>query len=349
MISQDEFERLINMSESSTLDFKTKMYDFGNDPDLKKTSKFVKDIISFSNTIRNEKAYIILGIEEKTDGSKEFHGLDHFIDDGILQDKVKDKVYPRPHFIFYILEYNSVKYGIIEFPIHKYSTPITPSIKMKGLDMGRIYYRQGTTNSEATGLEVIRINDWLRNLPDIQVEMSLNDEIGEQLKRLTANEEKLSVIIAGLFRISKKYNLTDLEEFCVSEINGVGKEKINEAPEKYKYRVHNVIISPVEFEINHNLYHKRTASDLKKEMENNEDFYDYPLLFNKSISEIEEYLDRIFNNSETSYGTLQMSSRQIFPGNDIKDYPVKVYLFEDLFRNLYRNIRQKAIDKLMDI
>ena len=92
MINQAEFERLINMSETSTLDFKTKMYDFKDDNDLRKTAKFVKDIIAFSNTIRNESSYIIIGIEEKTDGTKEFHGLDKFIDDGILQDIVKDKV-----------------------------------------------------------------------------------------------------------------------------------------------------------------------------------------------------------------------------------------------------------------
>jgi len=48
MISQTEFERLINVSESSTLDFKSKMYEFQNDKDLTNTAKFVKDIISFS-------------------------------------------------------------------------------------------------------------------------------------------------------------------------------------------------------------------------------------------------------------------------------------------------------------
>jgi len=60
---------------------------------------------------------------------------------------------------------------------------------MKGLEVGKIYYRHGTTNAEATGLEAIRINDWLKSLADNISEVNINDEISEQLKKLTSKHE----------------------------------------------------------------------------------------------------------------------------------------------------------------
>ena len=348
MVTFIEFQRLIDMSESSTLDFKTKMYDFKVDKDLVNTAKFIKDIICFSNTIRNEKSYIIIGIEEKDDGTKVFHGIDENIDDAILQDKVKDKVFPRPHFIYYTTEYDSKRFGIIEFPISKYSTPISPSIKIKGLEVGQIYYRHGTTNAEATGLEVIRINDWLRSLPDNHSGTSLSDEIAEQIKKLTSNEGKLSAIISDVFKISKKYNLFELEEFCISEIKGISKKKIDESPEKYKYRVHKVFISPIIIDIEPPPFYKVTANMIKKEMEKSDDFVEFRLLLHFPISEIEEYLNRFSNNPDTSIAKYKIRIRDIFPDKNVKNYPVISYLFEDTFNDLYRSIRQKLIDKLIE-
>jgi len=176
MINENDFKRLINLSESTILDFKREMYNFVNDIDKIKTAKFVKDIISFANTIRTESSFIIIGIEEKRDGSKVFHGLDTFVDDSILQDKIKDKVYPRPAFCFYTLLYENKKYGIIEIPIVKYPSPIVPIKKMKGLEPQCIYFRQGTTNTEAKGYENIRINDWFRDMPNILEEKSIVEE-----------------------------------------------------------------------------------------------------------------------------------------------------------------------------
>ncbi|MBV2195432.1 MAG: ATP-binding protein [Flavobacterium sp.] len=147
MLSEKEFISLIEGQESSILDFKQKMYDF-SDKD-KATSDFVKDVICMSNTIRQSNSYIIIGIEEKKNGEKIIHGLDDDIDDAILQDKVKNKVFPRPIFSFYKLNYKNTKFGIIEFPITKYSTPLTPTVKLRGLEIGKVYYRQGTSNTEA--------------------------------------------------------------------------------------------------------------------------------------------------------------------------------------------------------
>jgi hypothetical protein len=83
-----EFENSRERPQSTILDFKKDMYDFSNDQDHRKSAEFVKDIISFANTIRAESAFVIIGIKELPDKSKECHGSTSNIDDAVLQDKV---------------------------------------------------------------------------------------------------------------------------------------------------------------------------------------------------------------------------------------------------------------------
>lgn len=339
MISTNELITLLEKPESSTLDFKEAIYDFKKDKDLQITTKFVKDVISFSNTIRNSKAFILFGIKEKSDKNLELVGLNNSMDDSILQEKVKDKVFPRPFFNYYELNYENKKVGILEFPIAKYELPTTPVVKLKGLEAGKVYYRNGTSNTEANAIDVIRINDWLKSLPG-NLKLTLNDKVSEILKRLTLNEEKLSVIIADLLNISKIHNLHELEEFCSAQIRGI---KSNEA-ENHKYRIQKVFISLNGIETNPYSFIDITADMIKKEMEKEDDFYEYRMLFNQSIVKIEELIGQ-FNNNKT-YGTLKMSSKHLFGKGD---YDIHVFLFENNIIGVYNNIRQKVIDELMKI
>ena len=349
MITEKEFEHIIDRSESSIIDFKSKMYDFNDDKDFKITAKFVKDILSLTNTIRNETAYIIIGIEEAHDGPKILHGLDINIDDAILQDKLKDKVFPRPSFLYYTLLYQDKRFGIIEIPVSKYSMPISPTVKMKGLEIGHIYYRQGTTNTEAIGNEIIKIHNWFQSLPDVNSEETIQGEIGRLLKALTSNDGRLSSIISDILSVSKKYRLIGLIDFCSSELQGIKNEKIESNPDEYKYRIEKVTLSLNKFEINPYSFVKVTSSIIKDEIGKSEDFFEYRLLFNQPITEIEEYLDRFDNNIDTLYATFEMSSKRLFPQSKNKDYKVTVYIFKDTYIGLYRSIRQKAIDQLMKI
>lgn len=339
MITQKEFENILQQPETSILDFKSKMYDLSDD-----LSKFVKDIISFANTIRSETAYIIIGVEENADGSKILNGLDINIDDSILQDKVKDKVQPLPVFSYYTISYQEKTFGVLEFPVVKYSWPISPVIKMKGLEPRRVYYRHGTTNTEAIGYENIRINDWLKSLPEIGDVDLLNKEINRLLRTLTRREELLSAVTSDILIFARKFKLHHLESFVSAELKGLDAKVTNANPETYKYRFRNVIISPLEIK----LRPFDNASSIKSEMQKSNDFFDYKLLFLSPITEIEDYLRR-FKESSIVVGIVRKSSRSVFVDSLSNEYPVMFYLFEEDYIGLYNGIRQKLIDTLMEI
>lgn len=341
MLTEKEFENLTGSPESSTLDFKKEMYDFRNDIDSKNLSKFIKDVISFSNTIRSESSYIIVGIEQKQDGSKEFSGLTMSFDDAMFQDKIKDKVFPIPSFLYYQLTYRKKEFGVFEIPVKKYHAPILPVVKIKGLEVGKLYFRQGTMNAEAQAMEVIRINNWLESLPTVNERISLNEIVSEFIKRLTSGIEKLSSIFIDVRVFAKRQEMLELDTFCSHQIKGLTTADVNENPDEFKYRIHDVIISLKKVTINP--FANATPATVKFEMQNNRDFLDYRLLFINSISEIEDYL---FNKN--GFSIITTNSKSVFPEME-GDHPVYVYVFNDAFSALYKSVRQKTIDILMKI
>ena len=343
MITESKFENLINKNESSILDFKGEFYDFKKESNDVVTAKFVKDVISFCNTIRTETSYIIFGIQELDNGDLEFKGIKEKVDDAILQDKIKDKVIPRPNFSFCTIKYKEKQFGILEFPIVRYEMPIVPVTKnMKGLEVGKVYYRNGTSNTEAAAYDVIRINDWLKSLPKVKELNSLNDEVSKFIKELTKNEQKLSVIISDLLSLSKKYELIELGKFCLVEIQGI-KSSHSEGAE---YRIQKLFVSWNKIEVNPYSYVKPSVSSLIKEMENNKEFFESRIVMHHPIIEIESSLEQL-NSDPNSYGTMKTDAKTLLGMK--KAHALYIYTFPENINSLYRNIRQKAIDILMKI
>lgn len=343
-----QFENLLKKPESSNLDFKRNQYEIINDSGDIKTAEFIKDIISFSNTIRSETAYIIIGIGIKENGDKEMIGLNKHIDDSIFQDKVKNKVFPIPQFLYYTIQYDNKTYGIIEIPIKKYSEPISATIKMKGLEIGKIYFRRGSTNSEATGREVIMINKWLESLPEEVLDKALSDEISQIILNITSRKHYLSECIVQIMQVANKYNLSELKEFCNNELTGWwNKVSDEDVPNVLSYRMNKVVFSP--YEVEFNPYHRLNSTQLIDELKNTEGFYEQLLLFAQPVTEIEKILSRINEKPNNSLVTLTSTAERMFPDKNLGDIPIKVYACRDNFENIYNGIRQKLIDMLVEI
>lgn len=337
-----EFKELLEKPEGTVLDFKSDMYDFKNDRDRKVTSNFVKDIISMTNTVRVQNSYIILGVREGEKNQNEMLGISSSIDDAILQDKIKDKVIPRPKFSYSTIHYEGKDYGIIEIPIEKYEMPITPTVNdLKGLEAGQVYYRNGSSNTEAKAYEVIRISKWMESLQSSVDTNNLNQIISDYIVEVTKDEAKLSTIISGLYPISKKYKLQELQKFCEAELKGFDDKEYG-----HDYRLQNVIFSYNKVDINPYSFRQATPDLIKQEMEESDGFFRGNLAMHHPLIEVEDFFMRMVNDSSTGFALLKTPSKQL--GFE-KDFIMYIYIFPDNFRNLYRNIRQKTIDLLMEI
>lgn len=160
----DKLNELLNDSEGKILDFKRDFYDFSGvtkEERLDKDAAFIKDVISFANTKRSKTSYIIMGFDES---SRTVSGITNFLDDATMQQKIKDKTNPIPQFKVFIQEYQGKNLGIIEIPIVHYPEPCKVTKKMKGLEIGEVYHRRGSSNSIANHHELVEIHNWLSNL-----------------------------------------------------------------------------------------------------------------------------------------------------------------------------------------
>ncbi len=345
-MNKDDFEKILQKPESSTLDFKRCQYELINDSQNINTAKFIKDIISFCNTIRTETAFIIIGVAEGE--QKIMLGLDQNIDDSIFQEKIKDKVYPIPSFLYYSYSYNEKLYGIFEIPVQDCPEPISPTIKMKGLVPGKIYFRRGSSNSEATGRETIMINDWLNKISKKEKEKTLTEEISSIIEKIVSKKYLLSECISQLIKISEKYRLPDLKEFCKNEMTGWWNKVPKDSElDILSYRISKVIVSP--YELKMNPFHNLNSSAVMTKLKEMEGFYEQRYLFAQPIAEIESFRSRINENPNNTLLIVKGAASKMYENENLGETQISVYANRDNIENIYNGIRQKLIDKLLEL
>lgn len=176
----ETFNNILQKGESDIVDFKEKNYFSTNDKN--ETNKFIKDILSLTNTIRDENAYIIIGVND----NNEKIGIqpEEFIDGAVLQSKIKDKVSPIPKFNTYrLLDDDGKLFQIIELPVVWYSSPCQPTYNSESITKGETYIRRDSSNAKAGYDDILKLSSWLSSLPRLAELNSKarkkNDEISE--------------------------------------------------------------------------------------------------------------------------------------------------------------------------
>ena len=165
MSNNDEklIKELLSKDEGvGPLDFKSKAYRLDN---KHYKALFVKDVICMANTPRDGSAYILIGVHHKPDGTKEILGVKEHPDDASLQELVNGRVRPVPKFQYRSVQYKGANLGILEiFP--RISGPYMPTWEYKNkLRKDVIYFRRGSSNSEARAEEIREIVGWM-NMTD---------------------------------------------------------------------------------------------------------------------------------------------------------------------------------------
>lgn len=175
-MDSEKFAKLLLKSEGSAIDFKRDVYDFSgidiNEKNSKRTA-FVKDILSFANTPRDESAYIVLGVKRHSNGEIEKKGVISHIDDNTLQQKIEDWVDPIPQFSYHEINFEGLNFAVIEIPVTENSDrPFMATKNSKGGDSLKplvTYWRRGSKNSEATGTETKAIYKWFESLKNNEI------------------------------------------------------------------------------------------------------------------------------------------------------------------------------------
>lgn len=347
----DEFQNILNNSESEILDFKQEQYEFLKNSNESNSVKFVKDIISFSNTIRKDTAYIILGVRILENGEKNLIGIDNHIDDAIFQDKIKDKVTPIPYFKYSIIKYDNKYFGVFEIPVKKYKGPIFSTVRMKGLDPGKVYFRRGSSNSEATGNEIILINKWFESMPEIVERSNFKEEVADLMIKTTSNNCSLSEQIALSLKLAHKYNLNELLFFCQGELSGWYDEiKKNDLENYLFYRILKVVMTPNEIEVNPYSFHSLTSQQMLDEIIRiDKNAFESKLLFPEPITKIENYLKQFPTGKNNSLMVISHNAEKLFGNSKYSGMSIKTYVTEFQLTTIYQQIRQKLITLLLSI
>jgi hypothetical protein len=340
-MTTDKFQILLNTSERNWVDFKKENYKFNDDDDL---AKFVKDIICFSNTIRQETAYILIGVHEEA-GKKTLYGIDKIIDDATLQEKVKDKIFPKPHFAFITFEFDKKTYGIIEFPLTSFPEPLQATQKLKGLEPGRIYFRRGSSNQEAIGREIIQISDWLKTLkaeviPDHKLEL-----YSQLLSKLTIKSVPLSSVLAEGIGVASKFGDTDLITLFINEIEGYNRVS-NLNADLLSYRQTSFLVSPYKIQ-NVRVQTGYTINHMWQELKAKKDFYETTIVIGDSVSHIEQYLSDFEKRGFESFMTLEKKAEDFFgESGELKNTTIYTYSNFAIWNTVYSNIRQHVITEI---
>ncbi|USK82625.1 PQQ-binding-like beta-propeller repeat protein [Peribacillus frigoritolerans] len=147
------FVELCKKPEGINIDFKRDQYKLNNDI-LK--SNLIKDILSMANTIRNDDAYIIIGVKSYPNGVKEYIGVESHFDDSDIQNLIKDKVDKVPILHYIPVMFQGKSFAVIKISPSRYR-PFLPIRDFGIVRKQCIYIRRGSMNDEARSEEIMEL------------------------------------------------------------------------------------------------------------------------------------------------------------------------------------------------
>ena len=215
----EELSFLLSKPESDTLDFKSEQYKLS---DNESKSKFIKDILAFSNTKRSSAAYIFIGVDINKINKRNLITIDKQYDDSLFQSLIKDKINPIPKFLFYHVEHKGIMLGIFRIEVGL-QRPYKPTKDFGILRKGTIYIRRGSTNEEANEDEIreMYLDFFLsRQLPNVEANNHIKKRIENLRNKISDYSESLSKIVAESLSIAQELKMEDDIKWLSLELNG---------------------------------------------------------------------------------------------------------------------------------
>jgi hypothetical protein len=131
--------------EGTKLDFKREQYHKEKYQDL------LKDIMSMANTPIEGKRFIVVGVKDKPDGTKEFFSIpkDDIVDQATYQQIVRENIEPSINFSYYSFELDGSLLGIIEID-NCNNPPYMMKKDYRALKKGDCFIRRGSQQERIT-------------------------------------------------------------------------------------------------------------------------------------------------------------------------------------------------------
>lgn len=185
-ITIEEFKQLLERSEGCTLDFKREMYDWSNN---EKKLELVKDILCMANTVRQDPAYIVMGVDDEKGVRKNLLGVldTSIIDETIVRDYLRSKIQtPLPDFHYEVVQYDGKKFIVIRINAITTSGPFfVYKDEGKKLRKKDLYFRDGASNAVALNHKAHEIYQFFGNEPKEDItDLSAWEKLWSQLNEL---------------------------------------------------------------------------------------------------------------------------------------------------------------------
>ncbi|GAB4543275.1 MAG: hypothetical protein Tsb0014_36730 [Pleurocapsa sp.] len=203
-------ESLLYQSEGTALDFKKEQYPFQKATDEQKSELF-KDILAFTNSWRQDEAYIVIGVEEVVGGRHIPVGTEDHFDDSRLQQFINGKTNRKVKLAYEVHLFEGKKIGVICIP--KQERPIYATKNYGKVKKETVYYRLGSST-------VIANPDDIARMGKDSIQKTLTPIIELQFADLQ-NRQKLGdcIEISSIYYSKPKFSL---EDYRVQQTYNVG-------------------------------------------------------------------------------------------------------------------------------
>lgn len=291
-------------NESSTVDFKKTEYPLGQNP---KKYDILKDFSAFANNLSDEDKYIVVGVKEKEDKSKEFYNIETPTDDAKYQQFINENIEPAINFEYRCIEYNGKKICFFRLFNNTNRPYMIKRDLPNNIKKGDGYIRKGTSNSKIGREELDQIIDGRLKYVNRRDDIRIKPIIGKYENEYSFNLYFLDVDIENISNQSIEINIeikferfpdyTITEEFDFLNTMNEEKRKMEREKERnsnFHYRsLFNTpplprFKSSIEFEEDDNCLSFKTVNSIKLLQNNSES-----KIFEKTIILIESNVDII--------------------------------------------------------
>lgn len=167
-------------NEHTFLDFKAIQYTKDKHKDL------LKDIIAMANVPGNRDRFIVIGLNHKSSGNRDFIGIlgDEFIDAAIYQQLADENIEPELHIEYFSHEYDEHLFGILKIS-NCDDKPYMMKKAYDNLKRGSSFIRKGTTQAPLMRADIDKIFSERINAYDISEHVEIgfkHDELKKQIQ-----------------------------------------------------------------------------------------------------------------------------------------------------------------------